>query len=160
ALSAELDLVVHIHVLETKMQALLAHERYGVTFPRHLCDIGFLTERVNFEHGIWLTDDDIDLMKEFGVTLVYSPASNLKLGSGVGPVPLIAQKGVNVALSSDGMNANDGTDMLATLKLAGLVQKIWEIDYDHWPGSSELWAMATRNGAVSAGDTCLGTIEA
>src|SRR5262249_11055844 len=53
ALAEELDLPVHIHVLETRMQALSGQRMYGRTLPEHLDAIGFLSDRVSFEHGIW-----------------------------------------------------------------------------------------------------------
>ncbi|TML65307.1 MAG: hypothetical protein E6G22_02475, partial [Actinobacteria bacterium] len=121
ALADELDLAIHIHVLETRMQALSGARMYGRTLPEHLDDIGFLSPRVSFEHGIWLTPSDIDLVRERGVTVVHNPVSNLKLGSGVCPVPDLLRAGVNIALGTDGMCSNDGNDMYATLKLASLL---------------------------------------
>ena len=60
---------------------------YGRTLPEHLDAIGFLSPRVCFEHGIWLTPGDIELVRDRGVTVVHNPVSNLKLGSGICPVP-------------------------------------------------------------------------
>jgi len=60
----ELDLVIHIHVLETRMQALSGMKMYGKSLPAHMHEIGFLGPRVSFEHGIWLTDSDIELVRE------------------------------------------------------------------------------------------------
>ena len=58
----------------------------------------------------------------------------MKLGSGICPVPTLLDAGVNVALGTDGMSSNDGNDMYATLKIAGLLHKLWEIDYEEWLG--------------------------
>jgi 5-methylthioadenosine/S-adenosylhomocysteine deaminase len=161
SLAAELDLPVHIHVLETRMQAVTARRRHGRTLPEHMHALGFLSPRVNFEHGIWLTASDIELVAETGVTVVHNPVSNLKLGSGVCPVPLLLRAGIDVALGTDGMSSNDGTDMFAALKLAGLLHKLWEIDYADWLGAAEAWRMATLGGAKAAGDgDGLGRIEA
>ena len=67
---------------------------------------------------------------------------------------------MNVALGTDGMCSNDGNDMYATLKVAALLHKLWEVDYDEWLGADEAWAMATANGAAAAGDPGgLGRIE-
>ena len=147
ALASELDLAIHIHVLETRMQAVSGRLMYGSTLPEHLHEIGFLGRRVSFEHGVWLTDRDIELVRDAGVTIVHNPISNLKLGSGICPVPTLLRAGVAVALGTDGMSSNDGNDMYATLKVAGLLHKLWEIDYDDWPGAREAWAMATGAGA-------------
>ena len=56
ALADELDLTIHIHVLETRMQAVSGQRMYGETLPEHMDALGFLGPRVSFEHGIWLTD--------------------------------------------------------------------------------------------------------
>jgi 5-methylthioadenosine/S-adenosylhomocysteine deaminase len=160
ALADELDLAIHIHVLETRMQALSGKRLYRKTLPEHLAEIGFLSPRVSFEHGIWLTPGDIEIVAGHGVTIVHNPVSNMKLGSGICPVPELLRAGVNVALGTDGMCSNDGNDMYATLKTAALLHKLWEIDYERWLGADEAWAMATSGGAAAAGDRDgLGCIE-
>ena len=159
ALADELDLQVHIHVLETRMQALSGRRMYGSTLPEHLAEIGFLGPRVSFEHGIWLTDRDIELVRDAGVAVVHNPVSNLKLGSGICPVPRLLAADVPLALGTDGTSSNDGNDMYAALKLAALLHKIWELDYERWPGAGEAWQMATAGGARAAGDQTLGRIE-
>ncbi len=152
ALADELDLVIHIHVLETRMQAVSGQRLYGRTLPEHMDAIGFLSPRVCFEHGIWLTPGDIELVRDRGVTVVHNPVSNMKLGSGICPVPELLAHGVNVALGTDGMSSNDGNDMFATLKSAALLHKLWEVDYERWLGAKEAWAIATAGGAAAAGD--------
>jgi 5-methylthioadenosine/S-adenosylhomocysteine deaminase len=160
ALADELGVPIHIHVLETRMQAVSGQRMYGRTLPEHMAAIGFLGPRVSFEHGIWLTDHDIELIRDAGVTIVHNPVSNMKLGSGICPVPKLLRRGVQVALGTDGMSSNDGNDMFAALKFAALLHKLWEIDYEEWSGASEAWKMATVGGAVAAGDADgLGRIE-
>jgi cytosine/adenosine deaminase-related metal-dependent hydrolase len=159
-LADELDLMIHIHVLETRMQAVSSQQMYGRTLPEHMDAIGFLSPRVCFEHGIWLTTSDLDLVRDRGVTVVHNPVSNMKLGSGIAPVPELLRHGVNLALGTDGLSSNDGNDMFATLKTATLLHKLWEVDYEQWLGAAEAWAMATAGGATAAGDpTGLGVIE-
>lgn len=161
ALADELDLQVHIHVLETRMQALSGQKMYGRTLPEHMSTLGFLGPRVNFEHGIWLTRRDIEIVRDAGTTIVHNPISNMKLGSGICPVPVLVDHGVNVALGTDGMSSNDGNDMFAALKVAGLLHKLWDIDYEQWLGAREVWRMATAGGAQAAGESGgLGRIEA
>jgi cytosine/adenosine deaminase-related metal-dependent hydrolase len=161
ALADELGLPIHIHVLETRMQAATGRRLYGRTLPEHMQAIGFLGPRVNFEHAIWLTASDIALVADAGVTVVHNPVSNMKLGSGICPVPLLLRAGVTVALGTDGMSSNDGNDMFAALKVAGLLHKLWEIDYAEWLGAGEAWGMATAGGARAAGAGAeLGRIEA
>jgi 5-methylthioadenosine/S-adenosylhomocysteine deaminase len=159
-LADELDLAIHIHVLETRMQAVSAQRMYGKTLVEHMDAVGFLSPRVCFAHGIWLTHGDIELVRDRGVTIAHNPASNLKLGSGLAAVPRLLAEGVNVALGTDGMSSNDGLDMFASLKQAALLHKLWGIDYERWTGAAEAWQLATAGGARPAGDgSGLGRIE-
>ena len=157
-LADELDLAIHIHVLETRMQALSGRKRYGRTLPEHLDGLGFLGPRVSFEHGVWLTDHDVELVAGSGTGIVHNPVSNLKLGSGICPVPALLRAGVNVALGSDGAASNDGNDMYATAKIAALLHKHWGTDYREWLGAREAWAMATTAGARPMGDGTVGRL--
>jgi 5-methylthioadenosine/S-adenosylhomocysteine deaminase len=161
ALADELDLQIHIHVLETRMQALAGQKMYGTTLPDHMREIAFLGPRVSFAHGVWLTRRDIETVRDAGCSIVHNPISNMKLGSGVCPVPDLLEHGVNVALGTDGMASNDGNDMFALLKVSGLVHKLWNVDYERWLGAREAWRMATAGGARSVGDPAgLGRLEA
>jgi cytosine/adenosine deaminase-related metal-dependent hydrolase len=122
--------------------------------------IGFLSPRVCFEHGIWMTPSDMELVRDRGVTVVHNPVSNMKLGSGIAPIPELLRHGVNVALGTDGMCSNDGNDMFATLKTAALLHKLWEVDFEQWLGAEEAWRIATAGGAAAAGDRDgLGSLE-
>jgi guanine deaminase len=159
-LAEELDLPIHIHVLETRMQAVSGQRLYGRTLVEHMDAIGFLGPRVCFAHGIWLTPSDIELVRDRDVSITHNPVSNMKLGSGIAAVPLLLAHGVNVALGTDGMSSNDSLDMFASVKQAALLHKLWGIDYDRWTGAREAWQLATIGGARPAGDKDgLGRIE-
>ena len=134
------------------MQAVSGQQLYGRTLVEHLDSLGFLSPRTCFEHAIWLTPSDIEIVRDRGVTIVHNPVSNLKLGSGVCPVPTMLRHDVNVALGTDGVCSNDGNDMFATVKFAALLHKVWDIDYEEWFGAREAWRLATENGAAAAGD--------
>src|SRR5207253_5159000 len=85
----------------------------------------------------------------------------LKVGSGVSPVPLLLDAGINVALGADSTSANGDGDLYALLKIAGLHDKLWDVDYERWLGAREAWAMATAGGAQAMGDReGLGRLEA
>jgi 5-methylthioadenosine/S-adenosylhomocysteine deaminase len=160
ALADELDVPIHIHVLETRMQAVSGHRMYGRTLVEHMDAIGFLGPRVCFAHGIWLTPGDMELVRDRDVSIAHNPVSNMKLGSGIAAVPALLAHGVNVALGTDGMSSNDGLDMFASLKQAALLHKLWGIDYERWTGALEAWRMATIGGARPAGDPDgLGSLE-
>ena len=150
-LSAAHGSVLHMHLLETKMQAVVGQQRYGTTVVQHLADLGLLTDRLTLAHAIWLTDDDIALLGYSDATLVHNPVSNLKLGSGLLPWRRLLTAGATLALGTDGTASNDSLRMLDVIKQAALIHTIGEPDYAGWPSTDEvLWA-ATRGGAAATG---------
>src|SRR5438477_1346551 len=78
ALADELDLMIHIHVLETRMQAVSAQRMYGRTLPEHMDALGFLSPRGCFEHGVWLTPPDVELVRDRGGSVVDTRVSSLQ----------------------------------------------------------------------------------
>ncbi len=149
-LSADLDLPIHCHVLETKTQAVTGQEFYGKTLVAHLKDVGAMTHRLTMNHAIWLTDDDIAIMGEAGCSTTHNPLANLKLGSGVSPVRRLKSAGVNVALGCDGVASADTADIFHAIKSAAMLHKIGGFDYTDWVGAHEAYEMATHGGAKSA----------
>jgi 5-methylthioadenosine/S-adenosylhomocysteine deaminase len=148
-LSAEHDTTYHIHVLETKVQAVTGHEFYGDTLVGYLDRLGVLSERSTLAHGIWLTDSDIETLARTGASVAHNAISNQKLGAGIAPWRKLLDAGVNVALGSDGGSSSDSARMLDVVKAAALLHKVTTPDFEQWPTASEvLWA-ATRGGAAS-----------
>jgi cytosine/adenosine deaminase-related metal-dependent hydrolase len=150
-LSRTLDIPFFIHILETKLQRVLGIEKYHKSLVQHVHDLGYLDRRVEVIHGVWIDDQDIELLARSGCTVAHNPISNLKLGSGVMPFRRLRQAGVNVCLGSDEATADDTANMWAVAKVAGLVHKIADPEYRNWPLASEiLWALV-RGGAQSMG---------
>jgi cytosine/adenosine deaminase-related metal-dependent hydrolase len=151
ALADELDLQVHTHVLETKMQASSGRLLYGTTIVAHLERIGFLSPRTHLVHGVWLTDGDIASLARTGATVVHNPISNLKLGSGISSIGKLLRRGVTVSLGTDGMCAGDGQNMFEALKLASILHKVDGSSYENWVGAREAWRIACDGGAAAVG---------
>jgi 5-methylthioadenosine/S-adenosylhomocysteine deaminase len=149
ALSAEFDTTLHVHVLETKTQAVTGNEFYGRTLVRHLDDLGVLSDRLTIAHGIWLTDADIGLLGAAGASVAHNAISNQKLGAGIAPLRELIDAGVNLALGSDGLSSNDSARMFDVMKAAALLQKIVTPNHDSWPTAHEMLWAATRGGARS-----------
>ena len=160
ALSAEHDIPVHTHVLETKTQAVTGYELYGKSLVEHLADVGMLTPRFTMNHAIWLSDRDIGLLGEHGCSITHNPLSNMKLGSGVCPVRALMDAGVNVALGTDGTATSDTADIIEAFRAASLVHKIGSHEPERWISAHEAFAMATRGGARSTMlDREIGSLE-
>jgi len=148
-LSREHDTTYHIHVLETKVQAVTGHEFYGDTLVGYLDGLGVLSERATLAHGIWLTDEDIGALARSGASVAHNAISNQKLGAGIAPFRKLLDAGVNVALGSDGLSSSDSARMFDVIKAAALLHKVTTPDYEQWPTATEILWAATRAGARS-----------
>lgn len=148
-LAATWDAAYHIHVLETRVQAVTGRELYGATLVEHLDRIGALSQRTTLGHGIWLTANDVGLLAERGASVAHNPVSNLKLDSGILAWRELHDAGVNVALGTDGSSSNDSLRMTDVMKIAALLHKVSSPEYGRGPTAPEVLAAATRNGAQS-----------
>jgi 5-methylthioadenosine/S-adenosylhomocysteine deaminase len=140
----------HIHILETKTQAVTGREFYGKTLIRHMHDVGALSERTTIAHSIWVTDDDIALMGKARCSIAHNPISNQKLGAGIAPFRKLLDAGVNVALGTDGICSNDTARMLDVMHVAAILHKVTSPNYKLWPTADEVLRAATLGGARSA----------
>jgi cytosine/adenosine deaminase-related metal-dependent hydrolase len=140
------DTPVHMHLLETAIQAKIARQRYGTSMVKHLDNIGLLGPRLSTAHTIWLDDADISLMAERGAVPAHNPESNLKLGSGIAPIAKMLRAGVNVALGTDGAGTNDNLDLHDVMRLSIMLQRPGEPDRRKWPTAHDALRMATING--------------
>lgn len=154
------NLEFHIHVLETRTQAVTGEEFYGKTMVEYLHSLGVLSEHVTIAHGIWLTESDVDVLADTSASVSHNPISNLKLGSGIAPWRRLRAAGVNLGLGTDGMSSSDTARMSEVVKSAALLHKVTGPDYRQWPTAAEVLTAGTLGGARSArlGDT-VGSIE-
>lgn len=150
-LSEELDLHVIIHVLETKLQAVTGQLFYGKSVVEHMSSLGILTPKTTLAHTVWVSDSDIGIISEGGASIAHNPVSNLKLGSGIAPIRKIIDAGINVGLGTDNNTANDTANLFDTMKLAAVLHKVVDYDYDRWVGAEEIMRMATLGGARCGG---------
>lgn len=150
SLGVENDLEIHIHVLETRVQAVTGQHLYGTTLVQHLADIGALSPNTTFAHGIWVTDQDIELIAGAGVSVSHNPISNLKLGSGLAPWRRYHQAGVNLGLGSDGCSSSDTPRLHEVMKMAALLHKVGGPEFATWSTAHEALRAATTGGARTA----------
>jgi 5-methylthioadenosine/S-adenosylhomocysteine deaminase len=145
------NLPLHIHLAETKAQAVMGKQLYGTSLLQHLASIGVLRPNLSLAHSIWIEPADIELFVKSGATPVHNPASNLRIGSGLAPVKQFLSAGVNVALGTDGAASNDGQNMFDALRLAALIHNQAGTDFSEWVTPVQALSMATRNGARAFG---------
>jgi len=149
-LALEWKVPFHTHIVETKVQGVTGPTLYGKTLMRYMADLGLMHSGTTIAHSIWVTDDDIALMGEAGVSIVHNTISNQKLGAGVAPIRKLLDAGVNVALGSDGISTNDTPRMFDVMHACGLIHKVTTPDYTQWLSSAEVLNACTLSGAKSA----------
>ena len=112
---------MHVHISETRTEHEECLARHGKTPIQILNEYGVWDGRAIAAHCVWTTPEDWAIMAEKGVSAVHNPMSNLKLGSGIAPVPAMKKAGVNVCLGTDGVSSNNCTDFFGDLKIAAIL---------------------------------------
>ena len=132
--------------------------KYGSTPIQLLSRYGVWDTRAIAAHCVYTTPEDWALMVQKGVSCVHNPYSNLKLGSGVAPIPAMGRAGVNVALGTDGVSSHNSVDLFADMKLAAVLHN--GVGRDPMAVTArQALEMATVNGARALGRNT-GRIEA
>lgn len=138
--------IVHVHVSETEFEHKGSLERHGKTPIALLHSLGVLDNPTLCAHCVYISDEDMDIMAQTGATVLHCPGSNLKLGSGFARVPMMQQKGVNIALATDGAASNNNLSMFEEMQLAATIHKAVTGDATAVQAGEAL-AMATANAA-------------
>ena len=117
----EHGLGMHVHISETRSEHEECLARHGKTPIQVLNDYGVWDGRAIAAHCVWTTPEDWAVMAGKGISAIHNPMSNLKLGSGIAPVPAMKKAGVNVCLGTDGVSSNNCTDFFGDLKIAAIL---------------------------------------
>jgi len=159
-LSELLNIPIHMHVHETAFEVSEALRTQGKRPITRLAELEMLSPRFISVHATQLTDDEIRLLSDSGVSIAHCPESNLKLASGFCPVDKLIRAGVNVSLGTDGAASNNDLDMFSEMRTAAILAKACSGDARALPAYKAL-QMATINGAKALGlDHLTGTLEA
>ena len=149
-LADKYDTPLHTHLAETQFEVAQCRDRYGKTPVEHLYSIGFLSERVSAAHCVWLTDQEIEMLAEKKTGVSHCIESNLKLASGISPVPKLLEAGIKVGLGTDGAASNNDLSIMGEMSTAAKVHKAVTGDSTVVNARTAL-LMATRNGAEITG---------
>ncbi len=139
-----------IHLAETEDEVRIAREKYQTTPTGYLESIAFFGPRTLAAHGVWVNDDDVQILKRRGVGVVHNPESNMKLASGSAPVTKYLQAGVALGLGTDGAASNNDLDMFEAMRQAAFLAKLSTRDPTAVPAQTAL-DMATILGARALG---------
>lgn len=149
-LAQKKDLLLVIHVSETKSEVSKIKERYGYTPVGFLASLGVLSPKLLACHCVHLTEDDIALLKKHDVKVAHNPESNMKLASGIAPVPELINRGVCVGIGTDGCASNNNLDIFHEMSMAAKLGKV----HTHDPAAvnaKSVLRMATIDGARALG---------
>jgi len=124
AISHEHHMPLIIHVAETDSEAEKIRAAYGKSPVAHLSDVGVLSPRLVACHCVVLSDADIAILKANNVKVSHNPESNMKLASGIAPVPELVDAGICVGLGTDGCTSNNDIDMFAEMDTAAKIHKV------------------------------------
>ncbi len=155
----EHDTGMTIHLAEVKDDIRYLKNEFSMTPMEFMEHCNIVGENVIYAHGVWVPEEDFKILRENNCTVSHNPASNLKLGSGIAPIPEMVDGGVNVALGCDGGPSNDDYDMIREMKLAALIHK-GRLENPTVLPAEKVLEMATVNGAKGTvwGDD-LGSLE-
>lgn len=150
ALARRFGTGLHLHCAESRRNTEKTRARTGVSPIAHLDALGALTARSLLAHCVWADAADIALLASRGTSVAHCPHANLKLASGIAPVPAMRDAGVRVSLGTDGAKANNRLDLFDVMKFASLLHKGATLDPRVLPAEAVL-DMATRLGAEALG---------
>ena len=148
-----------IHVSETRSEVEQMQQRYGRTPVGFLAEHGILSSNLLACHCVVLSEEDLELLKEKDVKVAHNPESNMKLASGIAPVPEMLQRGICVGLGTDGCASNNNLDLFLEMNTAAKLHKVSTLDPTVLDAETVL-RMATIDGARALGiDRTTGSIE-
>lgn len=155
--SSDKNIPIHIHLSETKGENIDCQKRFGQSPTEVFNECGLFNNKTIAAHGVYLSDNDLDILKEKNVSVVHNPSSNLKLASGFLDVSRLTNRGINVAMGTDSAASNNNLSMIKEISLASLVSK-----YNDPKNlkAYDILKLATINGAKALGlSDKIGSIE-
>ncbi len=148
-----------IHTAETKDEYVSIQTKHHTTPVKYLDKIGIIDQNTLLVHAVWLDNDDIEIMANRRASVSHNPESNMKLASGIAPVPALLKAGVTVGLGTDGCASNNNLDLFSEMDTAAKLHKVNTMDPTVMDAVTVL-KMATIDGAKSLGlQDIIGSLE-
>ena len=149
---------MHIHLSETRHEQLECIKKFGMTPAALFEKLGTFKNPTTAAHCVWVTQEDMDILKANGVSPVHCPSSNMKIGSGFAPIQQMLDRGINVTIGTDGAASNNNLNMIEEMHLASIIHNGYTGDPTVVkPG--DVLKMATVNGAKLQGRPDTGNLE-
>jgi 5-methylthioadenosine/S-adenosylhomocysteine deaminase len=159
-LAEDYHLPIGLHLLENAAEKKQLEEKFSQGAVSFLKDIGYLDEHLIAFHCVHFSEADMRLFVEHGCKVSHNPASNMKLASGVAPVPDMLKAGITVGLGTDGCASNNNLDMIKEMGMAAKLHKVARLDPTVMDAQTVV-RMATIEGAKALGmEKITGSLEA
>ena len=142
--------ILQVHVSETRLEHQACIEKHGMTPTEYFSQCGLFDGPVIAAHCVHVSDRDIDILKKHDVTVAHCISSNMKLGSGIAPLKKFIDRGLRVALGTDGAASNNNLNFLEEIHLVAMVHKAFEQD-SLFLSPVDLLQMASKNGFMAQG---------
>lgn len=150
---------IHTHLSETLDEKNEIAEKYGKTSTEYMRDLGVFDVPVILAHGVYLSDSDIEILKNIKGGISHNPISNCKLASGICDVVKLRKNGIKVGIGTDGTGSTSTLDMFEEMKTTAYLQKVKNMDPEAIK-AYDILKMATIEGAEVLGlENEIGTIE-
>jgi len=155
----EHEIFFQIHLAETQTEVEETQQKYGQRPVDHLRSLGLLDAQTICHHAVMVNREEIELLASSGVGVSHNPESNMKLASGVAPLPKMLAAGVKVGLGTDGCASNNNLDIFQEMDTAAKIHKVHQGDPAISP-ALQIAVMATNGGAAALGmSPVLGSLE-
>ncbi len=155
----EEDMLLHIHLSETPFEVDFSLSNYGKRPVMYLEEIGLLKPKVVLAHGIWVNEEEMQILRENDVSIASCLESSLKLTAGILPMQQYKNQGVNICIGTDGVASNNNLDLFTEMDTNAKIHKTISGDPGFLP-ASEVLKMTTINAAKALGlEDVTGSIE-
>lgn len=158
-MAREYGIPLQTHLAESKVQAIEAQRRWGVSLTEHLARKGILGPNVSAAHAVWVSDDDLRRLADYGVAVAHNPGSNMRLGNGISPTMRMIDHGLTVGLGTDACSCADQQNMIEAMRLASFASRLCGPDPSRWLSAEQVFSMATVGSAAVLGFQDIGKLE-
>lgn len=152
------DVMIHTHASENREEIATVEDRTGYSNIEWLHEVGLTGPDVLLAHCVWTTREERDRLESTATNVVHCPSANMKLASGIAPIPEYHARGMTVALGNDGPPCNNTLDPFTEMRQASLLAKVDRLDSTILPAAT-VFRMATIDGARAAGFDRVGKLE-
>lgn len=149
---------LHTHASENRSECETVREDTGMENIEWLHEVGLTGPDVLLAHCVWTDEAERELLAETETNVIHCPSANMKLASGIAPIPEYIERGITVGLGNDGPPCNNSLDPFTEMRQASLLAKVDQLDPTELPAET-IFDMATHNGARAAGFDTVGKLE-